>query len=68
MKTVIVFLACVMGVALAVPLETSTFSTKYDNVNVLEILKNKRLAENYFGCIKGTKKCNPDGALLKGKF
>lgn len=68
MKTAIVFLACILGVVLASPLETSTFPTKYDNVNVLEILKNKRLAENYFGCLKGTKKCPPDGQLLKGKF
>ncbi|KAK9722517.1 Insect pheromone-binding family, A10/OS-D [Popillia japonica] len=41
------------------------YSTKYDSVNVKNILNNKRLLKNYTNCLLDKGWCNPDGAELK---
>ena len=43
------------------------YTTKYDNIDLDEILNSKRLLTNYFNCLveKGT--CTPDGKELKCK-
>lgn len=49
----------------AAPPATKTYTTKYDNVDIEEILKNDRLLEGYFKCLMDKGKCTPDGAELK---
>jgi hypothetical protein len=54
-----------VGVAFGAPEEK--YTTKYDNVNLDEILNNQRLYSKYLECLKTGQKCTPDGKLLKGK-
>lgn len=44
------------------------YTTKYDNINLKDILESDRLLNNYVNCLKGTGKCTPDGSELKRKF
>jgi hypothetical protein len=44
------------------------FTTKYDNVDLDEILKSDRLLKNYFDCLMDRKPCTPDGKELKSKY
>nr|ACZ58025.1 chemosensory protein 7 [Adelphocoris lineolatus] len=43
----------------------STYTDKYDNIDLDEILTNERLYKKYFDCIQGKGKCTPDGTELK---
>lgn len=42
-----------------------SYTTRYDNVNIDNILSNNRLRNNYIKCLLGEGKCNPEGATLK---
>lgn len=44
------------------------YTSKYDNVDLDEILQNKRLLKNYVNCLLEKGNCTPDGAELKSKF
>lgn len=41
------------------------YTTKYDGVDIDEILKSDRLFNNYFKCLMDKGKCTPDGSELK---
>ncbi|XP_017779693.1 PREDICTED: ejaculatory bulb-specific protein 3-like [Nicrophorus vespilloides] len=41
------------------------YTDKYDNIDLDEILSNKRLLKNYTNCLLGKGNCSPDGADLK---
>ncbi|KAK9722565.1 Insect pheromone-binding family, A10/OS-D [Popillia japonica] len=41
------------------------YTTKYDNVDLDDILKNKRLLKGYVFCLLEKGPCSPDGAELK---
>nr|APC94217.1 chemosensory protein 4 [Pyrrhalta maculicollis] len=41
------------------------YTTKFDNVNLDEILKSDRLLKNYVDCVMDRGKCTPDGKELK---
>lgn len=41
------------------------YTTKYDNIDVEEILKSDRLFNNYFKCLMDEGPCTPDGNELK---
>ncbi|XP_017045062.1 ejaculatory bulb-specific protein 3 [Drosophila ficusphila] len=41
------------------------YTTKYDNLDVDEILRSDRLFSNYFKCLVDTGKCTPEGRELK---
>ena len=41
------------------------YTTKYDSIDVDDILKSDRLFNNYFKCLMDTGKCPPDGRELK---
>ncbi|EFA07577.1 chemosensory protein 19 precursor [Tribolium castaneum] len=41
------------------------YTTKYDNINVDEILASERLLKNYFNCIMDRGACTPDADELK---
>ncbi|CAH0550949.1 unnamed protein product [Brassicogethes aeneus] len=63
MKTFVLLLAasCV-AVAVAKP---GQYTTKYDNVDLDEILKSDRLLKNYTNCLLDKGHCTPDGSELK---
>ncbi|CAG9862314.1 unnamed protein product [Phyllotreta striolata] len=41
------------------------YTTKYDNIDLDEILKSERLLKNYVDCVMERGKCTADGAELK---
>nr|AWW17225.1 chemosensory protein 1 [Riptortus pedestris] len=41
------------------------YTTKYDNIDLDEILKNDRLLNKYFECVMERGKCTEDGKALK---
>lgn len=41
-----------------------TYTSRFDNINVDDILNSKRLFDNYFKCLMGEGKCSPDGREL----
>lgn len=65
MKVVFCLLVAVCAVAYARPGEH--YDTKYDNVNLDDIIKSDRLLRSYVDCLLGKKKCTNDGQTLKGK-
>lgn len=62
MKLLIVVVCVIFGVVSA---QKPAYTTKYDGVNLDEILKSDRLLNNYFKCLMETGKCTPDGNELK---
>nr|ARM20137.1 chemosensory protein [Galeruca daurica] len=44
------------------------YTTKYDNINIDEIINNDRLLRSYVDCLLGTKPCTKDGEELKKVF
>lgn len=57
---VIAFLALIAVVA-----ADDTYTTKYDGIDLDEILQSDRLFKNYFNCLMEQGKCTPDGRELK---
>lgn len=57
-------LVCLAMVAYAVE---QKYTTKYDNIDIDEILKSDRLFKNYFNCLMDIGKCTPPGSELKRK-
>uniref|UniRef100_A0A8D9A9E6 Ejaculatory bulb-specific protein 3 n=1 Tax=Cacopsylla melanoneura TaxID=428564 RepID=A0A8D9A9E6_9HEMI len=45
--------------------QAKKYTTKYDNINLEEILANDRLLNNYYNCLMEEGKCTPDGSELK---
>lgn len=44
------------------------YTTKYDNIDLEQILNSDRLLKNYFECVMERGKCTPDGTELRSKF
>lgn len=44
------------------------YTTKYDNVNLDDIIRNDRLMKNYLDCVLEKRKCTKDGEELKSKL
>nr|UTN00846.1 chemosensory protein [Semanotus bifasciatus] len=61
-SAIVLFVVALCGIALARP---DGYTTKYDNVDLQEIIKNDRLLRNYVDCLLGKKKCTNDGEELK---
>nr|AIX97073.1 chemosensory protein 5 [Dastarcus helophoroides] len=60
MKTLLLFGLCLVGV-----FAIDKYPTKYDNIDVDNVLKNKRLFNNYMQCLLKKGKCTEDGTLLR---
>ncbi|XP_072386791.1 ejaculatory bulb-specific protein 3-like [Diabrotica undecimpunctata] len=60
MQISIFFVLVIVGVSFC-----EKYSTKYDNVDLDEILKSDRLLNNYIACIMDRGSCTPDGKELK---
>lgn len=48
--------------------ETSTYTTKYDGIELEEILANDRILTNYVRCLLEQGPCTPDGKELKSRY
>ncbi|KAM3963256.1 allergen Tha p 1-like [Aphomia sociella] len=59
----IVIVCCLVAVTLGRP--NDKYTDKFDNVNIEEILENKRLLDAYVNCILGKGKCTAEGKELK---
>nr|WIW78363.1 chemosensory protein 27/28b [Heliconius charithonia] len=57
----IVLLCCFAAVALAV----EKYTDKFDNLDIQEILDNKRLLLSYANCLLDKGKCTPEGKEMK---
>ncbi|XP_061396797.1 ejaculatory bulb-specific protein 3-like [Musca vetustissima] len=64
MKLFVAVIALASMAILAVSAEDK-YTTKYDNVDVDEILKSDRLFKNYYNCLIDQGKCTPDARELK---
>ncbi|KAL4715028.1 hypothetical protein ACJJTC_003179 [Scirpophaga incertulas] len=62
MKFLIVCLFALVAVSCALP---QKYTDKYDNVNLSEIIGNRRLLIPYVKCTLDQGKCSPDGKELK---
>ncbi|XP_062548484.1 ejaculatory bulb-specific protein 3-like [Armigeres subalbatus] len=57
------FILCAI-VAASIAQET-TYNSRYDNIDVEEILGSDRLFKNYFNCLMDAGPCTPEGTDLK---
>lgn len=64
MKYCIVIVLAV-AVTLCAARPDTKYTTKYDNIDIDQILKSDRLFNNYFKCLMDKGKCTPDGRELK---
>lgn len=61
MKLIILVALCVVA-ATAKP---ATYTDKWDNINVDEVLESQRLLKAYVDCLLDRGRCTPDGKALK---
>ncbi|KAL1463661.1 hypothetical protein WDU94_015395 [Cyamophila willieti] len=54
-----------LSAAACVYAASAPYTTKYDNINLDEILANDRLVSSYIKCLLDEGTCTPDGAELK---
>lgn len=47
--------------------DMKTYDTKFDNIDIDDLLKNDRLLKNYVKCLENEGPCTPDGKMLRGK-
>lgn len=62
MKFAVIFLAVLVAAVSAVP----QYTTKFDNIDIDQILNNNRLLNNYVNCLLHDGTCTADGKELKG--
>lgn len=43
------------------------YDTKFDNIDIDDVLKNDRLLKNYVKCLQDEGPCTPDGKMLRGE-
>ena len=60
---VLLFVGVVIATVAARP--DTTYTTKYDGIDIEQILKSDRLFNNYYKCLLDEGKCTPDGSELK---
>lgn len=58
---------CVVALAAVALAQDSKYTTRYDGIDIDQILKSERLFNNYYNCLMETGKCTPDGRELKRK-
>ena len=61
------FALVVVAFAVVAARPDDKYTTKYDNIDLNEILKNKRLLKGYVNCLLEKGPCSPDGTELKSE-
>ncbi|XP_065083458.1 ejaculatory bulb-specific protein 3-like [Ochlerotatus camptorhynchus] len=64
MKIFVATLALLVTIVVAQE-EAEKYTSKFDSIDVDEILKSDRLFKNYFQCLLGEGRCTPEGNELK---
>ncbi|XP_058062024.1 ejaculatory bulb-specific protein 3-like [Anopheles bellator] len=59
------FVAIVFAILAIVAAQDAQYTTKYDGIDLDEILKSDRLFNNYYKCLMDEGRCTPDGNELK---
>ncbi|EDS38046.1 serine/threonine kinase [Culex quinquefasciatus] len=59
------FFVAIFAALLAVAAAQELYTSKYDSVDVDEILKSDRLFKNYYQCLLEDGRCTPEGNELK---
>lgn len=67
MMATTVILVALAAVCVAEVAQPKTYTTKYDNIDLDEIIHNDRLLKNYVDCLLDKGRCTPDGLELKSK-
>ncbi|XP_072390726.1 ejaculatory bulb-specific protein 3-like [Diabrotica undecimpunctata] len=62
---VLFVICCFIATSWSAVSEKAKYTTKYDNVNLEEIVHNDRLLKNYVDCLMEKGNCSPDGLELK---
>lgn len=62
-----VFIAFVVVITIAVSNAAETYTSRFDNVNVDQILSNDRILNNYIKCLLEKGPCTQEGRELKSK-
>lgn len=60
-----IVIALAVAVTLCAARPDNTYTTKYDNINIDDILKSDRLFNSYYRCLLDQGKCTPDARELK---
>lgn len=63
MKYVLIAILVTLAVVAARP--ETTYTSRFDNIDVDKILNTKRLFDSYFKCLMEQGKCTPDGRELR---
>ncbi|KAF4527286.1 hypothetical protein B566_EDAN016074 [Ephemera danica] len=61
----VVFIVGIVALASAYPADEEKYTTKWDSVDLDQILASERLLNNYIKCLLETGNCTPDGSDLK---
>ncbi|KAK6643131.1 hypothetical protein RUM43_004634 [Polyplax serrata] len=61
-------LLCLALVIACVGAEITGYTTRYDHINLDDILYNNRLLKNYYNCMVGAGRCTADATKLKLYF
>ncbi|CAG9837569.1 unnamed protein product [Diabrotica balteata] len=62
---VLFVICCFIATSWSAVSEKAKYTTKYDNINLEEIVHNDRLLKNYVDCLMEKGNCSPDGLELK---
>ncbi|XP_014277113.1 ejaculatory bulb-specific protein 3 [Halyomorpha halys] len=60
-----VVIALLLFAAVAIAKPADMYTTKYDNIDIDEILNNERLYKKYIDCVMDKGTCTPDGKELR---
>lgn len=66
--SVVCLLLLVVVVYAAARPEDSQYTSKFDNINVDEILRSDRLLNNYYKCLMEEGRCTAEGNELKSTY
>ncbi|EEB19858.1 ejaculatory bulb-specific protein 3 precursor, putative [Pediculus humanus corporis] len=66
MKTTLIFFFAFIACAFA--LTISSYSTRYEHINLDDVLYNNRLLKNTYKCMIGTGRCTAEANKLKAYF
>ncbi|KAI7815311.1 chemosensory protein [Rhyzopertha dominica] len=63
--TILIVCLSLVAVTYAEVAQPKTYTTKYDNIDLDEIIHNDRLLKSYVDCLLDKGRCTPDGLELK---
>nr|WJJ63296.1 chemosensory protein 11 [Pachyrhinus yasumatsui] len=65
MKSAVTIFVLCLAIVKSNPRPKESYTSKFDNIDVDEILHSERLLKNYMNCLLDKGRCTPDGKELK---